>query len=140
MQLVERNFAGGQSDVQRFRGEQPPQRLQKNLAFFETQIKAIRATISSAYLDKELPEDSSVYDFDTALNDLMKHQTQVNKLANRKAEIADEFKCARDTYWTRKRPLAILLSQLPETAQWALFRVCCPDLREPCDIERLGAP
>lgn len=105
-----------------------PRRLQNNLAFFEKQIKGIRATISSAYLAKELPEESSVYKFDMALNELLNYQTQVNKLENQKAEIAEEFERARNAYWTQKEPLTILLSQLPDTAQWALFRICRPDL------------
>ncbi|VVD29131.1 hypothetical protein [Paraburkholderia dioscoreae] len=116
-----------------------PQRLQRNLAFFETQFRAVRATISSAYLDEELPEESSVYDFDMGISDLMKQQTQVNELVNRKAEIAEELKCARDAYRAQKGPLNILLGQLPNTAQWALFRICRPDLREPSEVKQLGA-
>jgi len=107
-----------------------PQRLQKNLAFFETRIKGIKATISNAYLDEDLPAESSVYTFDMTLNNLMKHQMQVNELANRMAEITEKRKCAEDTYQTKKVPLTILLGELPSTAQWALFRICRPDLRE----------
>jgi hypothetical protein len=111
-----------------------PERLQRNLTFFETQIKGIQATISIAYVDEELPEDSSVVDFDHAIVDLMMHQTEVNKLASRKTEIAEEWKCARNAYWTQKRPLNVLLMQLPDTAQWALFRIFRTELREPSGI------
>lgn len=117
-----------------------PQRMQKNLAFFEARIKSIRATISSAYLDGELPEESSVVNLDMALNDLIKQQTQVNELVDRKTKIAEEFECAREAYWTLKGSLTILLSQLPDTAQWALFRICRPDLCEPSTVEQLRTP
>lgn len=108
-----------------------PQRMQKNLPFFEARIKAIRATISRAYLDGGLPDESSVDGLDMALNDLMKHQIQVNKLVDRKAEIAEEFESAREAYCTQRGQLTILLSKVPDEAQWALFRICRPDLCKP---------
>ncbi len=107
-----------------------PQRLKENLSYFEARIKGIRATISDVYLNSNLPAASSVYCFDMTLNNLMKHQTQFNKLLNQKTEILEKLNLARDEYWTKKTPLAMLLDQLPDTAQRALFRICRPDLHE----------
>lgn len=112
-----------------------PDRLQKNLAFFESRIDRIKGIISTAYIENELPEKYNVRDFDIAIRDLMKCQVHVIELESRKAEIVEKLKCAESVYRSQRKPLDILLSQLPKAAQWALFRICRPDLRNTADAE-----
>lgn len=99
------------------------ERLQKSLEYFEKIIKNIQATISKAYLKNELPEELRVGSLDMAINELMEHQKKFTKLMNQKAEAVRDFDGALDAYRTQKKPLTVLLSELPTDAQWALFNI-----------------
>lgn len=107
-----------------------PQRLQKNLTHFETQIKKIQAAIPFAYINGELPEESSITNFYQALNDLKERQAKLIQLEKHKAGTAQEFNSAEKLYCDRRNFLTDLLRQLQDEAQWALFRIYHPDLRE----------
>lgn len=101
-----------------------PQQLQKNLAFFQKQTGSIRTTISTAYLANELPKEWSVYDLDMALDALLKHQAQLNELESRKVEVAEKVESAKNAYFIQKDQLDMLLCELSDIAQWALFLIC----------------
>jgi hypothetical protein len=107
-----------------------PQKLQYNLTFFKSKVEAIKGVISNSYIAEELPQDRSPSDFYKAIESLEEHQEQAIHFSNAVSRICEEYKSLEASYSSQIQALNRLLWQMPETAHWALFRICRADLRE----------
>ncbi|GLQ87144.1 hypothetical protein [Dyella flagellata] len=107
-----------------------PQRLRTNLEFFEIRIEAIRGVISTAYIVEALPINLEPVEFDEAIDCLLERQAKVDHWAETSHQIEGEWRAAGADYLELEKPLLELLRSMPNTALWALFRICRPDLRE----------
>lgn len=116
------------------------QQLRADHAFFKSRVDAIQNVIFSAYIDEELPNNQSSSDFDEAIETLYEHQSKVNELLDVVGAINEKLESARRSYSSLKIPLLKLLWLMPETARWALFRICRPDLRIRDEVEQSLSP
>lgn len=107
-----------------------PKKMKNGIAFFKSKIDAIQKIISRAYIANQLPVDCRVSDFDKAIDDLSKCQTQADELSDASDRIMKKWRNVGETYFSRKKTLVELLWLMPRPAHLALFWLCRPDLRE----------
>ncbi len=105
-----------------------PQQLRANLTHFKDKVNEINHVIDRSYIAGDLPQNLSPSDFRTAIKSLEEQQEQANNLSNKVSRAIEDLESAEASYFSQRQPLFNLLWQMPETAHWALFRICRPDL------------
>lgn len=106
-----------------------PQEFRGNREYFTSKVEKIKRVISDSYITDALPQHLIPSDFYRAIEALEEHQRHVDDLVSKERQAFKKLENLQKSYLSKLPLLSNLLWEMPETAHWALFRICRPDLR-----------
>lgn len=107
-----------------------PKSFDANVNYFRGIVDAIRERIASKYRAANHPEALDRPAFDMAVDALEDLHKKHKVLVLKEDEVRQELITSEARYASSKQSLVVLLAQMSDTAQWALFRLRRSDLHK----------